>query len=108
MHGDGSGYDAGMTQKENGSDRVNQTDSGIEILLEDAGGQELRDPEERPPDDEVQAIEEERQRRLDAENRPDNAEVDNTHRDFDPEAGMFTDSEGYDQAARQYRAESGA
>ena len=36
----------------------------------EAGGQ--------PPDDEVSEIEEERARRLDPDNRPDNAEVDNT------------------------------
>src|SRR5207342_2106440 len=36
------------------------------------------------PEDEAE-IEEERQERVDPENRPDNVEVDNTDRDFDPE-----------------------
>jgi hypothetical protein len=52
---------------------------------------------EAPPDDVVQEIEEERARRLDPANRPEGAEVDNTHRDFDSEAGMFTDEPGYER-----------
>jgi hypothetical protein len=52
---------------------------------------------ERPPDDEVEQIEAERRDRLDPANRPENAEVDNTHREFDSEAGMFTDQPGYDE-----------
>ena len=44
-------------------------------------------------------IERTRQARLDPENRPENAEVDNTHREFDSEAGMFTDAPGYEQVA---------
>ena len=34
--------------------------------------------EETPPDEKVREIEEERERRLDPDNRPDNTEVDNT------------------------------
>lgn len=45
------------------------------------------------PEPDVEAIEEERERRLDPDNRPDNAEVDNTERDFDVVEGRFTDSE---------------
>jgi hypothetical protein len=52
---------------------------------------------ERPSDDEVEQIEAERRDRLDPANRPENAEVDNTHREFDSEAGMFTDQPGYDE-----------
>jgi hypothetical protein len=55
------------------------------------------------PADEEQ-IEEERQERLDPDNRPDNVEVDNTDRDFDPEKGMFTDAEGYDEAEAKFPA----
>jgi hypothetical protein len=91
-----------MTEKEPESDRVQKTDSGIEIFLEDAGGQELRDPQEKPPDDEIEEMEAERQQRLDADNRPDNAEVDNTHREFDPAVGMFTDNEEYDGSEGRY------
>lgn len=52
--------------------------------------------------DEVEA---ERRERLDPENRPDRAEVDNTDRDFDVERGMFTDSEGYDEAEPRFPPE---
>ena len=45
---------------------------------------------------ERESIEQERAGRL-AE-RPENAEVDNTQRDFDATKGMFTDSPGYDEA----------
>ena len=45
---------------------------------------------ENPPDEgEIQEIEEERERRLDPDNRPENAEVDNTGRTF--EDGEFVD-----------------
>jgi hypothetical protein len=44
---------------------------------------------------EKEEIEAERQERLDPENRPDNAEVDNTDRDFDTTKGQFTDSEDH-------------
>ena len=45
---------------------------------------------EQKPD--LEAIEEEREKRLDPDNRPDNAEIDNTDRDFDVVKGQFTDS----------------
>ena len=47
-------------------------------------------------------VEEERQRRLDPDNRPDRAEVDNTARQFDEEKGMFTDSPGYEEAEERF------
>ena len=47
-------------------------------------------------------LESERAERLDPENRPDGAEVDNTEREFDPEKGMFTDSEGHDEAEKKF------
>ena len=46
---------------------------------------------EKPDEATIREIEEERQERLDPENRPRNAEIDNTHRDFDPEQGAFDD-----------------
>ncbi|HET7431822.1 MAG TPA: hypothetical protein VFJ89_09975, partial [Nocardioides sp.] len=52
------------------SDHTTRTsDGGVEIDIEDAGGRELRDVDEQPPDDEVQEIEAERERRLDGDNR---------------------------------------
>ncbi len=53
------------------------------------------------PEDEEE-IEEERERRLDPDNRPDTVEVDNTQRDFDVEKGMFKDSEGYEEAEERF------
>jgi hypothetical protein len=44
-------------------------------------------------EEEQQEIEEERERRLASENRPENAEVDNTSREFDSSIGQFTDHE---------------
>lgn len=44
-------------------------------------------------DDLLTGIEEERKRRLDPENRPDNAEIDNTKRVFLPAEGRFEDSD---------------
>jgi hypothetical protein len=48
-------------------------------------------------DDERGQIEQERQERLDPDNRPENAEVDNTQRDFDTEHGEFTDADHDEQ-----------
>ncbi|GAB2970683.1 hypothetical protein [Nocardioides montaniterrae] len=36
---------------------------------------------------------------------PENAEVDNTGRDFDTRKGMFTDEPGYDDAPERYTVE---
>jgi hypothetical protein len=55
-------------------------------------------PEEQSPED----VEAERERRLDPDNRPDNVEVDNTQREFDPEKGMFTDDDGYEEADSKF------
>lgn len=53
-------------------------------------------PDQVPDAATRQEIEAERARRLDSENRPDTAEVDNTGRTFDVERGQFTDSPEYD------------
>ncbi|MDQ6935645.1 MAG: hypothetical protein M3130_10215 [Actinomycetota bacterium] len=50
----------------------------------------------------VEEIEAARKERLAPENRPENAEVDNTDRTFDEETGYFTDSEGHDSAERKF------
>lgn len=55
------------------------------------------DPSAEPDDQTKQEMDEERERRLDPENRPDNAEVNNTERTFDHDRGQFTDSEDYDE-----------
>ena len=59
-----------------------------------------RQPGADPQD--ADEIEEERQRRLDPDNRPDDVEVDNTERDFDVEKGMFKDAEGYEEAEEKF------
>jgi len=59
-------------------------------------GQPGADPED------AEEIEEERQRRLDPDNRPEGVEVDNTQRDFDVEKGMFKDAEGYEEAEEKF------
>ncbi|MDX6360129.1 MAG: hypothetical protein QOH37_3183 [Nocardioidaceae bacterium] len=80
-----------MSEQETGSEHTSTDDSGnLTVDIEDAGGRELRPVDERPPDDEVAEIDEERRRRLDPDNRPDDAEVDNTERDFDADTGRFT------------------
>jgi hypothetical protein len=89
-----------MGEQQHESEHATTDDSGqLSIDIEDAGGRELRDVDEKPPDDEVKEIEEERERRLDPENRPDDAQVDNTERTFDSDTGFFTDSEEYDENA---------
>ncbi len=70
-------------------------DGGIDTDAR-AGRSQGIDPHSEPDEDTQQEIEEEREKRLDPENRPDGAEIDNTQRDFDVERGQFTDSEDYD------------
>jgi hypothetical protein len=95
-------------QSEHESEHATTDESGaLKIDIEDAGGRELRDVDEKPPEDEVREIEEERERRLDPDNRPDDAEVDNTERTFDSDTGLFTDSEEYDEGAPAPYAGSG-
>ena len=51
------------------------------------------DSPDEAPDELLEEIDEERERRLDPDNRPDGAEIDNTDRDFDVEHGRFEDSD---------------
>lgn len=56
----------------------------------------MDEPEDTPPAEAGDAVNEQiREQRLDPDNRPDSAEVDNTDRTFDAEAGMFTDNPDY-------------
>jgi len=59
------------------------------------GHEIVEDREKSPEQDELseEELEEERQRRLDPENRPEYTEVDNTGRTFDPIAGTFEDDD---------------
>jgi hypothetical protein len=58
---------------------------------DEAGGARGR-PADDLPKDERDELESERAERLDPDNRPDNAEVDNTGREFDATRGQFTDT----------------
>ena len=51
------------------------------------------DAAEELSQEQIDEIEAEREERLDPDNRPENAEVDNTDRDFDTTTGQFTDHE---------------
>lgn len=58
-----------------------------------------------PQNVDTEVIEKEREERLDPENRPDLAEIDNSDRDFDPATGMFTDNDDHDAAPEQFADE---
>jgi hypothetical protein len=92
-----------MSDTENGDDTSDEggtilDDGGIDT--DERAGRSLGiEPDKEPDDDTKQDMEEERERRLDPDNRPDGAEVDNTDRTFDHERGQFTDSDEYDESA---------
>lgn len=90
------------TDAEPGQDEVGPVSGGEETHVDEpsAGTEDLSE-EERA------AIERDRAERLDPDNRPDAAEVDNTHRSFDSAKGLFTDSEGYDDAPERFPSASG-
>ena len=105
----------GNRAPDNGSpDNVDHdSDGGIQVDVEggnqgtydigdrESGSAGLPDKDEVPPET-IEEIEEERKKRLDFDNRPDGAEVDNSDRTFDAEAGMFTDNEEYDENNKPY------
>jgi len=78
--------------------------SSTESTSEDEGTGAAEAVTATPDESEIEEIERERETRLDPDNRPDGVEIDNTQRDFDAEKGMFTDSDGYEQAPAQYPA----
>jgi hypothetical protein len=90
---EGSGYDS--AEKEPGSDRGRGASEEDMVQRVESEGFDIDqveiDDRDHTEDDESD-IEEERKRRLDPENRPENAEVDNTQRTFDAEKGVFEDS----------------
>ena len=94
-----------MSDESGESDRTRTGDQGHEnpTIGEDnpppdqqPDGHEIVEAREKSPvQDELseEELEEERQRRLDPENRPEYTEVDNTGRTFDPISGTFEDDE---------------
>jgi hypothetical protein len=85
----------GNQEETTGTDNATGTEGG------EADSGELRTQPGAAPADEAE-IEQERQERLDPENRPEHAEVDNSDREFDAEKGMYTDSEEYEQAEEKF------
>jgi len=69
---------------------ASQLETDVEQRIDEAGSASDDDGDKADDVDEEQ-IEKERQERLDPENRPKNAEVDNSARDFDIASGQFTD-----------------
>ena len=103
--GDGGEHAAEDTSEDAGEDAGEDTgeDTGEgKSDGEDDEGHGTRYPGADPEDQEE--IEEDRQERLDPDNRPEGAEIDNTDREFDAKKGMFTDAEGYDQAEEKFPA----
>ena len=87
------------------SDSDKDNDEGGSILddggidTDERAGRSLGiEPNKEPDDETKEEMEEVRKERLDPDNRPDGAEVDNTDRTFDHERGLFTDSEDYDDS----------
>ena len=92
------------------TESTDSTDEGGSILDgggidtdERAGRSQGIDVDSEPDEDTKHEMEEERDRRLDPENRPDGAEIDNTDRDFDVDKGMFTDNEAYEKVDPEYQ-----
>jgi len=92
------------TAGEGGEHAAEDTDDGGESSDDESGDDTTahgtRQPGADPEDKED--IEKDREERLDPDNRPDGVEVDNTDREFDPEKGMFTDSDDYEQADAKF------
>src|SRR6478735_5616325 len=96
--------DADDHADEKSSDTNDSKDEGS--ILDDGGidtderaGRSLGiDTQAEPDEDTKKEMEEEREKRLDPDNRPEGAEIDNTERTFDVDRGQFTDSEDYDDS----------
>ena len=85
------------SDKDNDESGTILDDGGIDT--DERAGRSLGiEPNKEPDEDTKQEMEEVRKERLDPDNRPEGAEVDNTDRTFDHERGQFTDSEDYDDS----------
>ena len=80
------------------ADDTDQNDSGSENTNPDVTS---RDEKVDLPDDEREQLEKEREERLDPDNRPVNAIVDNTGREFDNEKEDFTYAAGEEPGAKE-------
>jgi hypothetical protein len=70
---------------------ASQLDTDVEGRIDQAGSAQDDSDGGKADDVDEEQIEQERQERLDPDNRPKNAEVDNSARDFDIASGQFTD-----------------
>ena len=90
-----TGSEGGTSEREpessDGSTDSGEDDDSVRLTKEQAMGQE------DVPEDKQQAIQKEREERLAADNRPENAEIDNSDRTFDVSSGQFTDHETDDE-----------
>lgn len=90
-------------------ERLDSEDRGTYDLENDGVPEEERESgtaglpdKDNVPEETIESIESERKERLSPDNRPDGAEVDNTGRTFDADAGKFTDSDGYSEDDKPY------
>jgi len=91
--------DSANDEKESDNESGSILDDGGIDTDERAGRSLGIEPNKEPDEDTKQEMEEVRKERLDPDNRPEGAEVDNTDRTFDVDRGQFTDSEDYDESA---------
>ena len=82
------------------SDREPADEAQDEQAEQDDQAEQDEAGEKEQPDQEQ--VLQEREERLDPDNRPDNVEVDNTDRTFDPETGFFEDRDEHDSAPKQF------
>jgi hypothetical protein len=75
---------------------ASRLETDVEGRIDDAGSAKEDSEGGKADDVDDEQIEKERQERLDPDNRPANAEVDNSARDFDIASGQFTDHEADD------------
>jgi len=93
------------------SETQDEQDQEQEQKPEQQGGDKEPGTAGLPDADEVSdekkaQLDKEREERLDDDNRPDGAEVDNTERDFDDAAGMFTDNPDHSEDDKPYVTEA--
>ena len=83
------------------TDSGNASDQSADDSAEESNQSAAERAAEEVDEEQVEA---ERAERLDPDNRPDDAEIDNSDREFDEEKGMFTDSPGYEEAEAKFPA----
>ena len=79
-----------MTESSDETTGIRNESGEIDIDVDARVGRSMSTDEGSLDDGDVEQIEKEREQRLDPDNRPVNAIVDNTQRDFDAEAEEFT------------------